>query len=54
VQRSDLALENNDNIQPGVLGRLAFRARAPSDDSPVVKGLGFAMGCVDKSGMTRT
>ena len=36
VQLSNLARTNNDNIEPGVFGRLAFRARAPSKNSPVV------------------
>jgi hypothetical protein len=36
IQLSDLALTNDDNIEPGVLGRLAFRARAPCNNSPVV------------------
>ena len=44
VQRSDLVLTNDDDIQPGVFGRLAFRTGAPRRDSGVVEGLGFPWG----------
>jgi hypothetical protein len=36
VQHSDLVLTNDDNIEPGVLRRLAFRTGAPRKDSAVV------------------
>jgi hypothetical protein len=36
VERRNLAVADDDNIEPGVLGRLAFRARAPCKNPPVV------------------
>ena len=36
VERSDLAVANNDDIQSGVVWGLAFRARAPCQNSPVI------------------
>ena len=53
VERSDLAVANNDDIQSGVVWGLAFRARAPCQNSPVMQGLCLSMGRIDEVRMCR-
>src|ERR1700730_9192387 len=53
IERSDLAIANNDDIQSGVVRGLAFRARAPCQNSPVVQGLWLSMRRIDEVWMCR-
>jgi hypothetical protein len=53
VERRDLAIANNDDIQSAVVWGLAFRARAPCQNPPVVEGLWLSMRRIDEVWMCR-
>jgi hypothetical protein len=53
IERSNLAIANNDDIQTDVVWGLAFRARAPRQNSPIMQGLWLSMGRIDEVWMRR-
>jgi hypothetical protein len=53
VERSDLVVANNDDIQSGVVWGLAFRARAACQNPSVMQGLCLSMGHIDEVWMCR-
>jgi hypothetical protein len=54
IKSRDLAVPCDDEIHTGVLGRFAFRPRAPRQASRIVQNLGRAMRRINEMGMRRS
>src|SRR6202161_3400756 len=54
IESRDLAVPCDDEIHTGVLGRFAFRPRAPRQPSRIVQNLGRAMRRINIVGMRRS
>src|ERR1700719_631335 len=54
IKSRDLAVPCDDEIHTGVLGRFAFRPRAPRQPSRIVQNLGRAMRRINVVGMCRS
>src|SRR5262245_60292324 len=54
IKRRDLAVARDDEIHAGVLGRFAFRPRAPRQASRIVQNLGHTMRRINEVRMRRS